>query len=75
MIPDYIIYDEMKRRRAERERDQRVQLEVPLYRPRLPISEPPGEDDDAYDDTGDRGVFIIDINDLFEDDEDEDDED
>ncbi len=72
MIPDYLIYDELKRRRAERERDQRVQLEVPLYRPRMPISEPPRDDDDAYEDSEDRGVFIIDINDLFDDEEDED---
>ena len=74
MIPDYLIYDEIKRRRTERERDQRVQLEVPLYRPRLPISEPPKDDEDeGHDDSVDRGVFIIDMNDLF--DEEEDDED
>lgn len=72
MIPDYLIYDEIKRRRSERERDQRVQLEVPLYRPRLPISEPPGDEDDLPDDSGDRGVFIIDMNDLFEEDDEED---
>ena len=71
MIPDYLIYDEIKRRRSERERDQRVQLEVPLYRPRLPISEPPGDDDsEAHDDSVDRGVFIIDMNDLFDEEED-----
>ncbi len=74
MIPDYLIYDEIKRRRSERERDQRIQLEVPLYRPRLPISEPPVDDEDEHrDDTGERGVFIIDMNDLFEDDEDDED--
>ena len=45
---------------------------MPLYRPRMPISEPPRDDDDAYEDSEDRGVFIIDINDLFDDEEDED---
>ena len=79
MIPDYLIYDELKRRRQEQESDQRVQLELPLYTPRAPISEPPGPDEagderSEYDDApSERGVFIIDINDLIDEDDELDD--
>jgi hypothetical protein len=58
MLPDYIIYDELKRQRErqERERDERPQLEVPRYMPYWPQPEfePPTRDDGS-----DRGVEII----------------
>ncbi len=61
MLPDYIIYDELKRQRErlERERDNRPQLEVPRYVPYWPESEfesPAYGDDES---SSDRGVTII----------------
>lgn len=58
MLPDYIIYDEL-RRREEREQDERPrpQLEVPRYVPYWPESEADDEADD--DEESDRGVIII----------------
>jgi hypothetical protein len=82
-IPDYLIYDEMKRRR-ERDAWQPDYLELPLYRPEIPTRNPTkkyedpkpsriGDEASAPEETpGDRGVMIIDMNDMFEDDDDED---
>lgn len=82
-IPDYLIYDEMKRRR-ERNTWQPDYLELPLYRPEMPVKNPTKkyedpspkrEHDDPHepeDTSRDRGVMIIDMNDLFEDEEEED---
>ena len=57
MLPEYIIYDELKRERERRERnrDQRPQLEVPRYLPYWPQPEfePP-----ARDEAPARGVEI-----------------
>jgi hypothetical protein len=64
-IPDYLIYDEIKRRR-EKEAWQPERLEMPLYRPEIrrdPIDE---EDADDEKSSSDRGVFIIDMNDLVD---------
>ena len=36
IVPDYIIYDELKRERERRSRDDRPQLEVPRYTPYWP---------------------------------------
>ncbi len=81
-IPDYLIYDEMKRRR-ERDAWQPDYLELPLYRPELPVKNPTKKyEDPSPDEIGDypsegeqedsdRGVMIIDMNDLFDEDEDE----
>ncbi len=77
-IPDYLIYDEMKRQR-ERDAWQRERLELPLYQPNMPkpknptekYEDPTGHDEDSapYDDeSSDRGVLIIDMNDLVDDD-------
>ncbi len=66
-IPDYIIYDEIKRRR-ERAWEPEC-LEMPPYRPNLPA--PDEEVDEEEDpDEGARGVCIIDMNDLPDLDED-----
>lgn len=94
-IPDYLIYDEMKRRR-ERDAWQPNYLELPLYQPSTPpppsknpaekYEDPvergeysiPTQPDDEHDEdqSSDRGVMIIDMNDLgFEEDEDEQDDD
>lgn len=57
MLPDYIIYDELKK---ERERDQereRPRLEIPKYRPPAPDSEFDEEQDNEEE--VDRGVTII----------------
>lgn len=93
-IPDYLIYDEMKRRR-ERDAWQPNYLELPLYQPTIPPSPsknpaekyedpsergeysippdtPEGRDDQEHD--SDRGVMIIDMNDLIEDERDKEDE-
>jgi hypothetical protein len=72
MIPDYIIYDELRRRRQQEERDQQpAVLELPLYSPEIvryydeqrereerEREEREREDEDPL---GDRGVVIIDI--------------
>lgn len=65
VIPDYLIYDEIKKRR-EKEAWQPERLEMPLYRPE--IRRDPLEDEDAEDEkcSNDRGVFIIDMNDLVD---------
>lgn len=72
-IPDYLIYDEIKRRR-EREAWTPERLEVPLYRPepeldRAPPDRPAPEGDPR---APKRGVVIIDMNDWSGEDEDED---
>ena len=68
-IPDYLIYDEIKRRRQQEDAYQRSQLELPLYRPDITgYEEPNSEVEDDYEssnrDSSDRGVVIIDMNDL-----------
>lgn len=70
-IPDYLIYDEIKQRR-EQDRPQE-RLEMPLYRPQAPLESPSRtEDSDTHDEERrDRGVMIIDMNDLLDEDEDE----
>jgi hypothetical protein len=68
MIPDYIIYDELRRRRQQEERDQQpAVLELPLYTPEIARyyeeererEERP--DEPPRDEERDRGVVIIDI--------------
>lgn len=58
MIPDYLIYDELKRQRNEDEW-QPERLELPLYVPHSLEEEPQAEDES---DDGSRGVVIIDMN-------------
>lgn len=64
-IPDYLIYDEIKRRRQQEEqREERKHLELPLYRPEAP---PPGAGGlEEISTPSDRGVTIIDINDWLD---------
>ncbi len=58
MIPDYLIYDEIQRRR-EQERDWEPEpLRLPLYAPELPER----EEDEEEEDSPSRGVIIIDMN-------------
>lgn len=77
-IPDYLIYDEIKQRR-EKEAWQPDYLELPLYRPEMPAHAPredqPDADEPRREPSSDRGVMIIDMNDLVDEDEDADDED
>lgn len=63
LIPDYLIYDEIKKRR-EREASQQERLEMPLYRPEIPRHEP--SEPSEVEEESERGVFIIDMNDLIE---------
>lgn len=57
-IPDYLIYDELKRRR-ERQPDGGLKpLHLPLYQPE-PEEVP--RDDDSEESDVDRGVIIIDM--------------
>lgn len=67
-IPDYLIYDEIKRRRQQEEADTQRQkhLELPLYRPEPKTSPPPERDSQESD----RGVVIIDLNDWIDAEED-----
>jgi len=58
-IPDYLIYDDIERRKRRREHDSGLQrLELPLYDPQA--REPVEDEDDAED--SNRGVTIIDMN-------------
>lgn len=59
VIPDYLIYDEL-RRREEAERDGGLlPLHLPLYQPE--IDDLPRERDER-DEEAERGVIIIDMN-------------
>lgn len=64
-VPDYIIYDELKRKREEQiSRQERPQLEMPRYIPYWPESGfgEPGKEPDREEDESDaeeRGVVII----------------
>ena len=72
MIPDYLIYDEIKRRQ-ERSQDRRDHLELPLYQP-IPERRAPRPDAEEDEDADrERGVTIINMNDWL-DEADEDDE-
>lgn len=58
MIPDYLIYDELKRRREEMEWEPEP-LHLPLYSP--DVVERPELEEESRGDL-DRGVVIIDMN-------------
>lgn len=63
MYPDYLIYDEIKRK--QQDAWEPVPLHVPLYMPYWPES----EDEEGEDDKGEEkkgGVVIIDMNDYTE---------
>ena len=62
MYPDYLVYDEIKRR--ENNQWEPVPLELPLYQPYWP--EPDVEEEDEEDGKSDRGVIIIDLIDYTE---------
>lgn len=62
-IPDYLIYDEIKQRR-ERAGERVDRLDLPLYRPERPA--PPRERRDEPP-KQERGVMIINMGDLFDD--------
>jgi hypothetical protein len=58
MLPDYIIYDELKKEREKRERErdrERPRLEIPRHRPHLPDAEEAAEQEDSSE----RGVEIF----------------
>ncbi|MEZ4460476.1 MAG: hypothetical protein R3E66_12280 [bacterium] len=61
MIPDYLIYDELKRRREEAEWEPQP-LHLPLYSPEILEAPRYEEDDTTPDSDSDRGVVIIDMN-------------
>ena len=63
-VPDYIIYDELKRQRQERAtREERPQLEMPRYIPYWPeagFDEPGAEHKERDEEQGEeRGEVII----------------
>lgn len=57
MLPDYIIYDELKKEREREQERERPRLDIPKYRPPSPDSE--FDDDQAGEEDSDRGVTII----------------
>ncbi len=57
-VPDYIIYDELKRERERAIRDERPRLEVPRYMPMWP-DEFPSEDEEADEGGEERGETVI----------------
>jgi hypothetical protein len=59
MLPDYIIYDELKKEREKRERErdrERPRLEIPCHRPYAPET---AEEKAEEEDSSERGVAII----------------
>ena len=57
IVPDYIIYDELKRKREEQQRrESQPRLEVPRYIPFWPEEEP--EEEDSSEET-ERGEVVI----------------
>ncbi len=57
MLPDYIIYDELKKEREKREQlRERPRLEIPCPMPYLPDLE---EEKSDREDEGERGVAIL----------------
>jgi hypothetical protein len=64
-IPDYLIYDEIRRREEEQDRDGGlVPLHLPLYAPEY--EEQSDRDEDSDENESNRGVIIIDMS-SFED--------
>ena len=57
IVPDYIIYDELKKERQRKSRDNRPRLEVPKYVPMWPEDEH-DEHSEAQDEQ-ERGEVII----------------
>ncbi len=58
IVPDYMIYDELKRKREEQQRrESQPRLEVPRYIPFWP--EEPEEEDDALGEESERGEVVI----------------
>lgn len=63
MLPDdHIVYDELKRRRQQREEWKPEALRLPLHVPR-DVEE--AHSDDVEEDSSERGVLIIDMNDGY----------
>ncbi len=61
IVPDYIIYDELKKqreRRSQEEREQRPQLEMPRYVPYWPEHEDAEHNDEAPRDSDNNAVII-----------------
>jgi hypothetical protein len=56
MLPEYIIYDELKRQRKEQEIDERPQLEIPRYMPYWPE---PSSDDESGDSEREHDSDVI----------------
>ena len=60
VIPDYLVYDEL-RERQERDGDGGLQpLHLPLYQPEM--GERRSEPEDSSEEKSERGVLIIDMN-------------
>lgn len=59
IVPDYIIYDELKRRRESARREERPQLEVPRYIPYWPEAEEAEGAEDEVPREEERGEVII----------------
>lgn len=63
MIPDYLIYDELKERDEHRRDGGLEPLHLPLYRPDVDDWRRDHEEDESQDEeTTERGVIIIDMN-------------
>ena len=57
MLPDYFVYEELRRRREQEEMERRrPHLEVPEYIPLWPEAD---RDEDSSESEEDKGVIII----------------
>lgn len=59
MLPDYIIYDELKRERERRERERGGRPQIQIERPLPYWPEPESKGADQEDDKPERGVEIF----------------
>lgn len=56
MLPEYIIYDELKRQREREQMDERPQLEIPRYMPYWPDDK---ADEEGENEERERGSDVV----------------
>lgn len=61
MLPDYIIYDELKRERDDHGDSHRPRVEVPKHEPPPEFDQPEEQSEEEEEEERDRGVTIIEI--------------
>lgn len=64
MIPDYLVFDELKHREERRREGELQPLHLPLYQPEMDEwrDRPEEDDHESESEAPKRGVIIIDMN-------------